>query len=272
MNDIIEAKDPEGLRMAFEALVPTLDAQIEIRRANTDIRKAINCAASVGRMVLQPEVRAAFASLPGSYFDIQHIDRLEQVALATDYAWMQAGHIAPLSTGAKLPVPNLIEATALKQVMLKVLEYNLGHLDEVFTLLASIRSGQGHADLVSDLWRLATLYEAHAAALAADTRFYQAGDAARAKQYQQGINHVLGDGRASDAEYWASYMGRAWTLMVNTYDEVSTAGRWLFRNDNGEERFPSLYAIGRQPRRSRRPGDDEALPGDGELAPEQPES
>jgi hypothetical protein len=272
MNDIIEAKDPEGLRLAFEAVKPALDTVVEVRVANTDIHKAINCAASVGRMVLQPEMRAAFASLPASFFDILHVDRLEQVALATAYASLQAGHVAPLSTGAKLPVPNLIEATALKQVMLKVLEYNLGHVDAIATLLASIRPGHGHADLVSDLWRLAVMYEEHAPELIADTRFYQAGDAARAKQYVQGFNHVLGDGRESDAEYWTDYLGRAWTLLVNTYDEVSAAGRWLFRDANGEERFPSLYAIGRQPRRSRRAGDGEELPGDGELEPEQPES
>jgi hypothetical protein len=275
MNDIIEAKDPEGLRLAFEALLPLLNMQGDIRRANTDIHKAFNCAASVGRMVLQPEMRAAFASLPPSFFDILHVDRLEQVALATAYAWLQGGHVAPLSTGAKLPMPNLVEATALKQVMLKVLEYNLGHVGGIATLLASIRPGHGHADLVSDLWRLAVMYEEHAADLIADTRFYQAGDAAKAKKYVQGFNHVLGDGQESDTEYWTDYLGRAWTLLVNTYDEVSAAGRWLFRNANGEERFPSLYAVGRQPRRSRRDGDElpgDELPGDGEIDPEQPES
>jgi hypothetical protein len=34
------------------------------------------------------------------------------------------------------------------------------------------------------------------------------------------------------------------------------AGRWLFRHENGEASFPSLYTIGRQ-RRSRRPDDSD---------------
>ena len=58
---------------------------------------------------------------------------------------------------------------------------------------------------------------------------------------------------------------RAWSLLITTYQEVSAAGRWLFRHENGEARFPSLYTIGRQ-RRSRRPGDSDegdAIPGDG---------
>ena len=52
---------------------------------------------------------------------------------------------------------------------------------------------------------------------------------------------------------------------------MSAAGRWLFRDENGETRFPSLYTVGRQPRRSRRNGGDELpgggdeLPGDGEI-------
>ena len=53
---------------------------------------------------------------------------------------------------------------------------------------------------------------------------------------------------------------------------MSAAGRWLFREENGETRFPSLYTVGRQPpRRSRRdggdklPGGGDELPGDGEI-------
>jgi hypothetical protein len=275
MNDIIESKDPEGLRIAFEALRPMMDALVEIRRANTNMPKAINFAASVGRLVLLPERRAAFVSLPASYFDIQHVDRLGPAALAASYAWLQSQDADAMSTGAQLPPPSVVEAMVLRGVMLKVLEYNLGHHENVLKRLASIRSGHGHMDLASDLWRLAGMYEIHAAELAADTRFYQPGDMIRARQFVQGIQHVLGEGAESDAGFWADYLARAWTLMVNTYEEVSAAGRWLFRNENVEAMFPSLYAIGRQRRRRRAddelPGDGQEQPGDGEeIEPAQP--
>ena len=271
MNDIIDSKDPEGLRLAFEAVRPELDAQTEIRRANTDMRKAIAFAGSVGRMVRQPERREAFASLPPAFFDVLYVDRLEPVSEAAFYAWLQSEDAKVFRTGAKMPLPNLIEMTSLKGVMIKVLEYNVGDKEDVFKKLASIRPGHGHADNASDLWRLGVLYEEHAAELAADTRLYRAEDAARAKRYAQAINHVLGDGRESDALVWSDYLGRAWTLLINTYDEVAAAGRWLFRHENGEALFPSLYAIGRQPRRTRRPDEGDDLPGDGELDPEQPQ-
>jgi hypothetical protein len=73
---------------------------------------------------------------------------------------------------------------------------------------------------------------------------------------------VLGDGRSSDARYWSDYLGRAWSLLVITYGEVSATGRWLFRHEDGESRFPSLYAAGRQ-RRSRRPDESDGSPDDG---------
>lgn len=268
MDDIIDSKDPEGLRLAFEAVRPELDTVAEIRVANTDMRKAIIFAASVGRMVTLPERLTAFASLPATFFNMVHVARLEQVADATFYAWLQTADARALHTGSRMPLPNLVEMTALRTVMIKVLEYNVGDNEAVSKKLASIRPGHGHADTGSDLWRLGVLYEEHAAALAADTRLYKPEDAVKAKRYAQAINHVLGDGTESDALFWGDYLGRAWTLLVNTYDEVAAAGRWMFRHENGEAMFPSLYAVGRQPRRSRR--SDEELPDSGELDPEQP--
>jgi hypothetical protein len=271
MEENIEDFDPEAARLAFEALQPALDQQDEVRAANTDRRKAINCAASVGRAVKQPEIRAEFASLPPGRFDMRHVEVLETAAQATWYAAVNLQDASVLGSGAKLSNELVNEATDVKQRMQRVLDYHLDHLPDVSLKLADIRAGNGHIDLADDLMRLGSLYESHAETLALDARRYQAGDAVTAKRLAQAINKVLGDGRSSDVQYWTDYLGRAWTFLVTTYEEVSGAGRWLFRNENGETRFPSLYAIGRQPRRSRRgegdelPGDGGELPGDGEI-------
>jgi hypothetical protein len=71
--------------------------------------------------------------------------------------------------------------------------------------------------------------------------------------------------------YWSNYLTRAWSLLVITYGEVSAAGRWLFRQENGEERFPSLYTVGRQ-RRSRRPDQNDGSPEDDLDIPEDDET
>jgi hypothetical protein len=258
MEDIIEGLDPEAARLAFEALLPLLDAQTEGRVATTDVRRAIIHAAAIGRLVQKPDMRAEFESLPVRRFDIQHVDRLEPAALATWYALLMLRRASLLSTGAKLPEELLAEGAELKQRMFKVAEYMLGHVKAIATELADIRSGKGHVDLAEDLMRLAALFEANALALAEDRTHYRAEDAVNAKKIGHGILLVLGDGRASDARYWTEYQTRAWALLVTTYEEVSEAGQWLFRHENGETRFPSLYAVGRQSRRARRPdGDDE---------------
>ncbi len=259
MEDIIEGLDPEAARLAFEALLPLLDAQRDIRAASTDIRRAIIHAAAIGRLVRKPDTKAEFESLPARRFDIQHVERLEAAALATWYTALMLRRASLLSTGAKLPEELLAEGAELKQRMFKVLEYMLGHLPALSIALADIRSGKGHVDLAEDLMQLADLFEANAALLGEDRTHYRAEDAVNAKKIAHGILLVLGDGRASDARYWTDYQALAWTFLVTTYEEVSAAGQWLFRHENGETRFPSLYTVGRQSRRTRRgEGDDES--------------
>lgn len=263
MEENFDEIDPEAAGLAFEALQPELDQLDEVRAGTTDRRKAINHAASVGRAVKQPEVRAEFESMPGHRFDMQHVDRLETAALATWFVAINLQDASVLASGAKLSDELLSRASILRQRMRRVLEYNADHLADVMLKLADIRGGNGYIDMADDLMRLARLYDAYRLILELDVRHYQADDAASAKRLSQAINQVLGDGRHSDAEYWNDYMGRAWTFLVTTYEEVAAAGRWLFRDENGEARFPSLYSVGRQPRRSRRDDDEGgALPGD----------
>ncbi len=83
MNNNPAIIDPDGAALAFEAVLPLLHAQTETRRSNTSFDKAILHAASTGRMIKQPEVRAKFAGMPAGDFDQQHVDLLETVALAT---------------------------------------------------------------------------------------------------------------------------------------------------------------------------------------------
>jgi hypothetical protein len=271
MQEIIDGIDPSKARLAFEEISPLLSTQTELRRANTDVDKAVVVAASVGRMVKQPEMLTEFAALPGHRFDVVHALRLESAALATWHAVLQARNAAAVTSGVKIPDDVMAAAAALKLTMLKVLDYYFGHLPDMFKVLGSIREGTGYVDLASDLGRLSDLYQAHATTLVVDTVRYKATDREAAGRLAQAIHQVLGDGRHSDARYWSDTVGQAWSLLVSTYDEVSATGRWLFRHEDGEARFPSLYAVGRQ-RRSRRPdqGDEipEGSPDDGDVIAE----
>lgn len=256
MKNLTEIIDPDGARLAFEAVRPLLDAQTQTRRSNTSLDKAILHAASIGRMVKQPGVRARFAGMPAGDFDQQHVERLETVALAAWHAAVSLESASVQTSGARISEADVAEGTKLKKRMIKVLEYHLGHLDEVAKELAAIRTGSGYLDLADDLVRLAALYLHHAADLGADTRHYRAADRDRAGRLAHAIHQVLGDGRDTDANYWSDTLARAWALLVATYSEVSAAGRWLYRHEQGEQRFPSIYTVGR--RRRARPVDADA--------------
>ncbi|WP_428266965.1 hypothetical protein [Haliangium sp.] len=245
-DELTEAMDPDAARKAFEALQPHLDAQEDIRRANTDLDKAVIMAAALGRMVKQPEVRARFEALPTDAFDQAYVDRLEPAALATWYVGLARKQAEVSASGGRLPSEAVRVATEVKRRMMRVVGYHLGDDAEVAAELSDIRAGTGYVDLGTDLMRLADLYEAHADELSEDSRHYQDSDADLARRLALAIHQVLGDGRDSDADYWAAYQRRAWSFLLDTYDEVSLAGRWLYRHEDAAERFPSLYTIGRR--------------------------
>jgi hypothetical protein len=264
----IQNIDPDGAARAFEAVLPLLDAQNELRRSNTSIDKAIIHAASVGRMVKQPEVRARFAGLPAGEFDQQRVDLLETTSLAAWHVTVSRSSATVQTSGTRISESDIEAGMLLKQRMIKVIEYHVGHVGEVNTELGSIRDGTGYLDMANDLMRLGALYQRYIAEISGDTRHYRAEDREDAGRLAHAVHQVLGDGRDTDARYWNGYLPRAWSLMVVTYDEVSAAGRWLYRHENGELRFPSLYAIGRQ-RRSRRPDEDGPDGNDGDDSPDQ---
>jgi hypothetical protein len=237
--------DSERARDAFEELRPRLDQLEELRRANVDVEKAAAQAVVIGHMVQDPEVREMFEQLSPRVFDMQHVDGLEKAALATLHTVVEHRDAAVHGSRARVPTDTLEAATTLKQDMLLVVKYHLRD-EHHAAIIADIGAGHGHADLASDLLRLSKLYETHHERLAQDQSYYRHEDAATAQELAHRIYTHLGGGTESDERTWAGYVQRAWTFLLDTYDEVSTAGRWLYRKDKGEERFPSLIASQRQ--------------------------
>jgi hypothetical protein len=134
-----------------------------------------------------------------------------------------------------------------------VLAYHLDPASEEAAPLEAMGAGPGSSYLrlaASLLW-LAELYERHAGRLAGDAVRYRAEDCELAGRLAHAIHHQLGEPERPAVTTWTGHRARAWALLVTTYDEVRAAGRWLFRHENGEELFASLYTAGRGPRRRR---------------------
>jgi hypothetical protein len=250
---IAASVEPDAARLAFEALRPLLDARTELRAANIDVDRAVLFAASVGRMVRQPGMRARFAGLPAREFDIGHVDRLESAALAVWHTCTELSSARARSSGRRIPATMHAEAAAVKQRMHEVLTYHLDHLSEVTTQLDAMGAGPGsdYLLLAESLLGLADLYQRHESELAGDVRRYRPSDRELAGRLAHAIHHLLGEPARPEVVAWTGHRARAWALLVETYEEVRAAGRWLFRHENGEELFASLYTAGRGPRRRR---------------------
>ena len=132
-------------------------------------------------------------------------------------------------------------------------EYHLNDHPEVGPHLAALRSGSGHQDLAADLLGYAGVYREHWDVLSADKKHFRPADADDAVKIAEEMIALLGARLGPEARLAADHLARAWTLLLDTYEEVASTGQWLVRHEaNAEHAFPSLFSLVRT-RRSRKP-------------------
>jgi hypothetical protein len=241
---------PSDAEKAFKALGPRLAAipRDTLAVVNVDMQLAAVFALGVSRVVTEPAVRARFASLAkGGEYDDACVDDLGPVAQAAWYARHRFVLASATRTEARLSIPLLEEATALRGRMLKLVEYWLSDDGVLGAEIAAIRTGTGHQDLANDLIALGALFERHGKTLAQDRKLYDASNATTANRLAGEILQQLGAAATQEQNEWAAMQPRAWTLLFETYEEVRRGGRFLFADERGEERFPSLIVVGRAP-------------------------
>jgi len=188
--------------------------------------------------------RRRFGNIAKSELDPATVALIEPAAWALWFAALAFRDASATSSDALVPVDVVARATALRTTMLKVLTHQFDETTAVGLVLADIRSGTGHADLASDLTRLAQLYVKHAKVLANDHRFYAAADAAKARTLATEILESLGLDRGTGP---ADDMYAAFTVLSNAYADVQAAALFLFRNENGQARYPSLFSVRADP-------------------------
>jgi hypothetical protein len=114
-------------------------------------------------------------------------------------------------------------------------------------LLIQLRAGTGFLDRAYDLFGYADIYEQKHATVSLDPVFYRATDLADARRLGAQILSEIDASMNQAAREAFDLLKRAWTLLKAVYFEVQQAGLWLLRYDpQREERFPSLYAVGRK--------------------------
>ncbi len=260
--------DPAAAKKAYEAMTPRMAAlaRDDLALLNVDAQEAAIIALSVARFLAEPEPSARFALLDAKIFDPAHLGDLATIALTVSHAYVELQSARAQTTEAKLPVALVDAATEVKERMLECVEYLFKRHAVLSREVASIRLGTGYRDLASDLIRLARVYEDNKATVEKDPLNYRSTDAAEARTHAHKILSTLGEAQSAEEKRCVAALTRAWTLLRITYDDVQAAGLFLYRREEPEEKFPSLYASsgGGRPKKAKEPAPAPA--GDGGVS------
>lgn len=243
--------DPEAARRAYITVLPRVEVMKADEHAalSVDVQDAVILAWGVANFVAQPEVRARFALLPLELFDITHLDDLPTLTLAAYHGYVELQAIRSGVSLAKLSASLVTEAGEVRTRMLELCEYVFRRNEEVNREVTSIRTGTGYKDLALDLARLARIYDAYPELVVRETINYRATDAADARRLSQSILNELSQNQGLDERRQLAIVTGIWTLLLRCYDEVQAAGYFVYRHEDPDSKFRSLYT--RSGRRSR---------------------
>lgn len=253
-------------KKALESLAPRLKAMkpSELVTTRIDIEAATLAALRVAGYALSEAEYPRFAGLPAEEFDIAHLDGLAEACYAVLFTIGEVKAERALETTAKLPAALMNEALLVEARMQELCEYYFKADPELGPEVARLSPGSGHRDLAGDLLGYARIYEKRPEVVAADPKNYRATDLADARKLAGEILAALGGSLSPSGQRAFDAYVRAWTWLNTAYDEVRSTGLWLHRRDpKKDERFPSLFAVGRSkssPRKSKKGGGEAEAP------------
>lgn len=172
------------------------------------------------------------------------VDRLDPAGWALWYAAQEREKADAVASDAMLPAWIVDQATELKYRMAKVVGYNVGERRDAAAKVAHVVSGNGYLDLASDLGGLADLYDENAAELAKDQKYYASADAPVARRLAGQIVTLLGQhGDAGRADA----VDRSYALVNSLYLDIRPFAHALFRRENPERSYPTLFSVRARP-------------------------
>ncbi len=244
----------------FEAIRADLLAlkDADLVQPNVDMEKLAMATLSIVDRANEPKLRARFDALPKEEFAKGTIDSLEQAAHAMLHVAIRARSESAGSTKVKVDPALMQEAIELRDVMLRVITYNLFHMPSVMAEVEDIKQGSGYLDGASDLSRTSGIYTANAAELAIDKKYYEPAHAAEAVRLAGLIRESI---RAStnQSELWADFAPRIFTHLTGLFKDVQETAHWLLRRDPvGRDNFPAIRtAVGVSNKRRKDKGEGE---------------
>ena len=245
MSEDIERQAFEQIEARLKALSPD-----EITAATTTSlaiagRRAVQAGTWIAteRFNERP-VRDLYQELPEQQFDQHHVDAIVTLGHAARHIDRRRRDARVLnSSQRRLPEPVADSARDIRARMLKLLDYNLGHVDEVAPILTDIRADISYDTLDADLSRLADLYNTHHDLVSRDPVNYRETDVANARRLSAEIAAIIDDKeRADGVARWDAARDRVWTLLSASYEQVRRGANFIFHghDDILNNKFPAL--------------------------------
>lgn len=248
--------DDDRAAAAFAALEDTLNMipHDALQRVRLDLSRGATAALALVERARREDARPRIEAMPSLFWEAATLDRLEEAAWAAWHTVVE-GRKAAKAGARTVSAETDTASAALRDRMLRVLDYHLHDAPAVALELSDIRRGSGYIDRATDLWRLAQLYDAHRPALAGDARHWSPDDAQSARALASAILQAVGQGGDNP---WTDAQRRAWTHMLGLYNEAARGLSFIFHGTSVHDlqALPSMFTLLRSRPRVRVSGDD----------------
>lgn len=257
------AYDPKRAAELLLAHTPRLQAIAadRLRVPRLDIDLVCHAILNAHALAQAPVLHARFKAVADAgEIDLASLDRLGDLALIQLHTYRLADAAGAFASTARIPAALDKESAEVEARIQKVCEHFFADHPVIGRVLRRLSPGTGFRDRAYDLLGYADIYEAEHAVVSRDPLYYRKTDVADARRLAGQILGQLGAAMSPQARSAFDLFQRVWTLLEVTYLEVRAVGLCLLRHDpRREERFPSLYVVGRpgQGRRKGKKGDEE---------------
>jgi hypothetical protein len=235
--------------MSLETLKPELSAlpAERLRSPNIPMATALQEASDLVELCRRSNVHDAMVAvgLPGDF--VTDLEGRVDAARQAQSVWVSVRDQTKSGTLIELEA----QAAELRSELMAAGRYNLRADPEAQATLSSIRGGETVADLVQDLFDLATVYDGRLDAFGADQSFDAPARVAEARAVAQELSQSISDERLDPQPAGTREMrDRAFTYLDDLVSQIREAGRYVFRRQPEVARhFSSRYR-----RRQRRAG------------------
>lgn len=254
--------DPDDAQAFLDAYRPRLNAigadRLEIARVDIDaVGRAL---LAVAALVEVPSLRLLYegAAKTGD-FRLENLTHLKALSFIVQLAQRKIDAAGAFASATKIPAELDKASAELEARMQKTAEHYFKEDAEISPMLRRLSPGTGFLDRANDLLGYAQIYELRKDIVSKDPVYYRATDVADAKRLAGLILASLSAEMTPAAREWYDVLRRGWTMLRPVYREVQELGlRFLRLDPRRDERFPSLFVMGRSGQGRKRTKKDEA--------------